>query len=186
MKFQSILALSSIGLALAQDFEGYSCNPSTCKLPSCKCATRDPPVSNPPQFLLLTFDDSIQANIFALANNLFQNRKNPNGCSAKATFYTQVLESDPYLVNQWFARGNEVADHSVTHGLPSTHSFEEIEGMRAWAASLTGVNRGKIGGLRFPFLNYSAEALTLLSQMGFNYDTSMAAYQNERVWPYTL
>jgi hypothetical protein len=38
----------------------YSCDPNTCRLPNCKCATEDAPVPNPPQFIVVTFDDSIQ------------------------------------------------------------------------------------------------------------------------------
>jgi hypothetical protein len=88
-------------------FASYSC-PASCRLPACKCATRSPPVANPPQFLLLTYDDSVQESIWAPATNLFRNRRNPNGCAARATFYAQVEYSDPYLVTQWYAMGNEM------------------------------------------------------------------------------
>jgi hypothetical protein len=89
-------------------FSNYSCDPNACKLPACKCATRDPPTPNPPQFLTLTFDDSLQQSVLPQALDLFQNRKNPNGCPAKATWFTQVYYSDPFLVTQWYAQGNEM------------------------------------------------------------------------------
>ncbi len=92
----------------AQDpFTGYSC-PDSCRLPDCRCASRNPPIANPPQFLLLTYDDAIQEAIWAPATNIFRNRRNPNGCAAQATFYAQVEYSDPYLLTQWYAMGNEV------------------------------------------------------------------------------
>ena len=66
-------AVSSTG-GNQDPFANYKCDPSQCRLPDCKCATRDPPVANPPQFLLLSFDDAIQASTFPQATNLFKVR----------------------------------------------------------------------------------------------------------------
>ena len=78
------------------------------------------------------------------------------------------------------------ADHSVTHTPPASNSYEEIEGFRAWATTLAGIPRGKITGVRFPLLNYSVDSLNMLADMGFTYDSSLAASPNEKFWPYTL
>ncbi len=87
-------------------FANYQCNPNVCRLPRCKCATLDAPVQNPPQFILIQFDDSIQSPLLSQARALFSSRRNPNGCPATATWYTQVLYSDPFLATQWLAEGN--------------------------------------------------------------------------------
>ncbi|KAJ3280415.1 hypothetical protein HK104_000676, partial [Borealophlyctis nickersoniae] len=133
-------------------------DPTKCKFPSCQCASTTPPVPNPPQFLLLTFDDAVQ----------------------------QVFYSDPYLVTQWYAQNNEVACHTVTHTPPFTGTYAEIEGQRAWVSTLAGIPRGKITGFRHPFLNYTVDSLNLLAKMGFTYDSSMSSTSSDRVWPYTL
>ena len=166
-------------------FGGYNC-PAECRLPSCKCATRDPPVQDPPQFISLQFDDSIQASVMPQANGLFANRRNPNGCPAKATWFAQAWYSDPFLATKWYAEGNEIADHSVTHTPPSTFSYEEFEGFRAWANGLAGIPRGQIKGGRFPLRNYTVEAFNNLRKMGFEWDATLAASANERIWPYTM
>lgn len=124
-------------------FAGYSCDPSICKLPKCSCATMNPPVSNPPQFLVLTFDDAQQSTLLPQVNSLL-NRKNKNGCPVTATWYTQVLYTNPILVTQWYASGNEVGDHSVTHAPPFAGNYSELEGNRAWMTNFAGVPRGKI------------------------------------------
>ena len=93
-------------------FPGYSC-PSSCRPPSCSCASPNPPVANPPQFFVLTFDDAIQERLIPAANALFGNRRNPNECPVGATWYAQVFYSDPYIMSQWYAQGNEIGDHSV-------------------------------------------------------------------------
>ena len=80
-----LFSLLFSGISFAQG-AGYSC-PSSCKAPECTCASRNPPVSNPPQFLVVTFDDGVNANNMAAAQALFSKRRNPNGCPAGATWY---------------------------------------------------------------------------------------------------
>lgn len=137
-----------------------------------------------PSLLLATFPN---------ANALLAGRKNPNGCPAKATWFAQVNYSDPILLTQWYASGNEVADHTVTHGAADitkienyVGSYEEVEGMRAWANAWAGIPLGKIKGFRYPYLNYTADGLKLLQKMGFEYESSMSAMDSDAVWPYTL
>jgi peptidoglycan/xylan/chitin deacetylase (PgdA/CDA1 family) len=163
----------------------YTCDPNNCKLPNCKCATNDPPVANPPQFIVITFDDSVQEAVMPQAKATFANRKNPNGCNAKATWFAQVLYSNPLQLTKWYAEGNEIADHSVTHVTPFAGSYAELEGMRAWANAFAGIPRGKIRGVRFPFRSYSVESMELVAKMGFEYDSSMASL-DKPIWPYTL
>ncbi|KAH9245264.1 hypothetical protein BASA81_017271 [Batrachochytrium salamandrivorans] len=189
-------------------FAGYSCDASVCKPPSCRCASPGTPVANPPQFVVVTYDDAVQAvqltptllwylvsfEFSAMTSKLsghrlmplIANRKNPNGCPGLATWFAQVYYSDPLLLTQWYAAGNEIADHTVTHTPPFAGSYAEIEGMRAWATRLAGIPRGKIQGVRFPFLNYTADALSMIQKMGFTYDSSMSAQDSDSFWPYTL
>ncbi|KAI8922508.1 hypothetical protein DFJ77DRAFT_446879 [Powellomyces hirtus] len=181
----ALALLVAAPFAAAQLGPNYKCDPATCKLPACYCASTQPPVANPPQFLMLTYDDSIQAAVWPQAQALL-NRKNPNGCPVKATWYTQVLYSDPYLVSQWYAQGNEVADHSVTHAPIFAGTYAEVEGMRKWANEYAGIPLGKIKGFRFPYLNYTTDAIAMLAKMGFEYESSMASGTGDMVWPYTL
>ena len=113
----SFLTSQSLALAIGLCFlsinaqgpvAGYNCDPNLCKLPSCRCANAGRPVPNPPQFIVVNYDDSIQGSAYPQATAMFRNRRNPNGCPAKATWYAQVLYSDPYLASQWHAQGNEM------------------------------------------------------------------------------
>jgi hypothetical protein len=90
--------------AVMADLAGYACDTSKCALPTCKCASPDPPVPNPPMFLLVTFDDSVQTELMDTVYALL-NYKNPNSCSAKGTFFAQVYESNPLELQKWYARG---------------------------------------------------------------------------------
>ena len=182
-------------LVAGQEFPGYNC-PSSCALPSCKCASKASPVQNPPQFILVTFDDGVNSQIFPTALGLFSNRKNPNGCQPGGTFFAQATYTDPYLLTQWYAAGHEVGDHSFTHGIPVTASNPspfagnktEILGTLNWMHQYGGIPAGKIRGVRFPYRNYTAQSLTDVRSWGFTYDSSMSVGVggDTSIWPYTL
>ncbi|KAJ3122117.1 hypothetical protein HK098_003096 [Nowakowskiella sp. JEL0407] len=182
MKRKLLLFLLAFIPLITAQLSNYNC-PATCVLPNCRCASLQPPVANPPQFLLLTFDDSLQADLITTAKALM-NRRNPNGCSVRATWFAQVWYTDPTLAQQWYAQGHEIADHSVTHVSPFAGSYAELEGMRAFYSTYAGIPRGKISGVRFPFRNYTLDSINLLSRMNFTYDSSMS--NSDHVWPYTM
>lgn len=52
----------------------YSCDPNTCKLPNCLCASTSPPgglqPKDTPQFVVITFDDSVQAKLLQTAQDM--------------------------------------------------------------------------------------------------------------------
>ncbi|ORX57390.1 hypothetical protein DM01DRAFT_1319238 [Hesseltinella vesiculosa] len=165
----------------------YSCDPNTCKLPKCQCASQSPPgglkPSDTPQFVVITFDDSVQGALLQTAKDML-NVKNPNGCPAKGSWYVSMEYTDFSLVQQWYADGNEVADHTFTHvGNPSA---QEITAAKEMLHTYGGVPYGKITGFRAPFLNYTASTLSTVAQQGFMYDTSSTATLDDCFWPYTL
>ncbi|CAO3632042.1 unnamed protein product [Cunninghamella blakesleeana] len=165
----------------------YSCDPNTCKLPNCHCASTSPPgglaAKDVPQFVVITFDDSVQAKLLQTANTML-NVKNPNGCGAKGTWYVSMEYTDFSLVQQWYANGNEVADHTFSHvGSPSA---QEIAAAKSMLHEYAGIPYGKLKGFRAPFLNYTAETLSNIQQQGFVYDTSATATIDDCYWPYTL
>ncbi|KAG0171782.1 hypothetical protein DFQ30_000389 [Apophysomyces sp. BC1015] len=166
----------------------YSCDPGTCQLASgCLCASKDPPNSlsptDTPQFVTITFDDSVQTELFKTARKLL-NVTNPNGCPARGTWFVSMQYTDFSLVQQWYSSGNEVADHTFTHvGQPSD---QEISSCRTMLNAYGGIPNGKIQGFRAPFLNYTRDTLAQLSRQGFLYDSSASAVTEDIYWPYTL
>lgn len=163
------------------------CDPNTCKLPSCLCPSLTPPnglqPKDVPQFVTITFDDSIQSELLATAKDLL-NVKNPNGCAAKGSWYVSMLYTNFALVQQWYAQGNEVADHTFTH--VGTPSAQEISAARAMLNQYGGIPLGKIKGFRAPFLNYTQDTLREIAKQGFQYDTSSTGVVDDCFWPYTL
>ena len=96
-----------------------SCDPATCVYPTCACPSLKPPKGmdpkTVPQFFTLTFDDAVQAPTVPVAHALMTPHVNPNGCPIKATWFAQTLYSDFSLIQEWYAYGNEIADHTMNH-----------------------------------------------------------------------
>ncbi|CAO3696457.1 unnamed protein product [Rhizopus stolonifer] len=167
---------------------GYSCDPNSCKVANnCLCASQSPPggiaPADAPQFVTVTFDDSIQTALFQTALSMV-NITNPNGCPGHGTWFVSMQYTDFSLVQQWYAAGNEIADHTFTH--VGTPSAQEISACKSMLNAYGGIPNSKIQGFRAPFLNYTKDTLNILSQQGFLYDSSSSAVNDDAFWPYTL
>jgi len=173
---------------------GYSCDPSTCQLPNCHCASTDPPggldPSVVPQFIVFTADDAIQSYTLDSVNQFLAHRKNPNGCQPKMTYYTSLNYTNYTLVTDWYVAGNEIADHTMTHvGSPPAN---EINGNLIALNALAGIPMSSLKGFRAPYLNYTVDTLKMLAAADFLYDSSASASTpvtdpgTDAFWPYTL
>ncbi|CAJ0906172.1 93_t:CDS:2, partial [Entrophospora sp. SA101] len=158
--------------------------------PTCICATTNPPggipVEKAPQFVLLTFDDSIQERTLKVVNDLLGNRRNPNGCPIGTTYYVSLNYTDYSLVTQWYAKGHEVADHTMTHAAGLPRPLDEIVGNKKALNAFAGIPLGKISGFRVPFLEINPNLYQILADQKFVYDTSATSIGTDDSWPYTL
>ena len=149
-----------------------------------------------PQFVLLTFDDSVTpyaADLYRPLSDVTDSR----GCAAKTTWYVSVgsgpdsgvLSKCPLI--RGLRRGlHEIASHTYNHvGDPSE---AEILGAVDWLEGECGIPRAEIRGFRAPFLKFSQDTLDRLSDLGFLYDSSISDSGSgsdggrESLWPYTL
>ncbi|KDE02386.1 hypothetical protein MVLG_07058 [Microbotryum lychnidis-dioicae p1A1 Lamole] len=118
---------------------GYTCDDTTCVLPSCHCASVNPPgrlsPKNTPQFITVTADDAVNTFTIEVLDYLLSKRKNPNGCQPKMTYFNSLMYSNYSMVTDWFVAGNEIADHTMTHvGDPPAVSAKRS----TLSASMTG------------------------------------------------
>ncbi|KAG8678217.1 hypothetical protein FRC08_017966 [Ceratobasidium sp. 394] len=172
----------------------YNCDPSKCKLPNCACASTNIPGGIPqadtPQFLVFTADDAVQAYTINSVNQFLAQRKNPNGCQPKMTYYTSLNYTNYTMVTDWYVAGNEIADHTMTH--VAAAEADEINGNLVALNSLAGIPLTSLKGFRAPFLNYSVETLKTLAASDFTYDSSATSSvpvtdpNTDAYWPYTL
>ncbi|EPQ30700.1 uncharacterized protein PFL1_01601 [Pseudozyma flocculosa PF-1] len=172
----------------------YSCDPNKCKLPDCHCADTNPPggldPKDVPQFIVFTADDAVQSYTIAAVDQFLAQRKNPNGCTPKMSYYTQTMYTNYSMVTELYVNGNDVADHTMTHVAQAP--ADEIDGNLITLNALAGIPYKSIIGYRAPFLNYTRQNLEHLHGAGFTYDSSSTSSvpvtdpNTDAFWPYTL
>nr|CRX79102.1 hypothetical protein ls5930a1_00137 [Leucosporidium scottii] len=132
----------------------------------------------------------MQSYTLEVLNYFFAERKNPNGCPVKTTFFNSLTYNNYSMVTDFYVAGNEVADHTMTHvGSPNA---SEINGNLAALNAFSGIPLSDLSGFRAPMLNFTAETLTTLHESKFLYDSSATsatpadATGTDAFWPYTL
>jgi len=187
------LLFASFSTELASAQSAARCDPSYCRLPNCYCGGTDVPGGysreDIPQFVLLTFDDAVNSLNQQFFKELFNNRRNPNGCPIKSTFYISHEWTDYSQVQDLYAGGHEIASHTVTHsdgkGFDDVKWADEVIGMAEMLVRYAGVKPQDIKGMRAPFLQVGGDAMfSTLKRYGLNYDSSMSTTGSG--WPYTL
>ncbi|KAF2348261.1 NodB domain [Trinorchestia longiramus] len=79
-------------------------------------------VSQVPQMITITFDDAVNNENWELYQRLFmKDRKNPNGCNIRATFYISHEFTNYAYVQRLWNEGHEIAVHSITHRGPESY-----------------------------------------------------------------
>ncbi len=58
---------------------------------------------------MFTADDAIQSYTLDSVNQFLAQRKNPNGCKPRMTYYTSLNYTNYTLVTDWYVAGNEIA-----------------------------------------------------------------------------
>ncbi|KAJ3197155.1 hypothetical protein HK101_005672 [Irineochytrium annulatum] len=172
----------------------YNC-PSSCKLPSCYCASKSIPgglsLDDTPMFITLTLDDSVQDTTYDAFMEVQNSTKNPNGCILPATYFVSIQWTNFWRGTQLYARGNEIACHTVTHPDLTTVSASQVtnELKGSWDAInlLMGVPATELVGFRHPFLAYNAQTFAAVKNAGFYYESSITADPIVTpFWPHTL
>ncbi|XP_011497525.1 PREDICTED: uncharacterized protein LOC105361915 isoform X2 [Ceratosolen solmsi marchali] len=180
------------------------CDKNQCQLPQCWCSTDGTEIpgnlSSPviPQMIMVTFEDAINSENFELFTKLFnEERKNPNGCPIRATFFVSHEHTNYRDVQHLWNLGHEIAIHSVTHREPQDwwmqnatieDWFDEMVGEANIINRFAGIRMQDIKGMRVPFLGIGwNRQFLMMSEFGFVYDSSIIApVSNPPIWPYTL
>eukprot|EP00092_Neocalanus_flemingeri_P012213 GFUD01013168.1.p1 GENE.GFUD01013168.1~~GFUD01013168.1.p1 ORF type:complete len:532 (-),score=107.90 GFUD01013168.1:129-1724(-) len=184
------------------------CDKSICTLPDCFCSEDGTEVPGDlcpendrcervPQMVTITFDDAINNNNIDLYKEIFnKQRRNPNGCDIKATFFVSHKYTNYSAVQEMHRLGHEIAAHSITHR--NNESFWTDASVEDWAKEMGGsrliiekfgnITDNSVVGLRAPFLRVGGNhQFTMMEEQAFLYDSSITApLQNPPLWPYTM
>ncbi|XP_063829548.1 chitin deacetylase 1 [Ostrinia nubilalis] len=180
------------------------CDPGMCELPNCFCSkngTETPGrlvTSQTPQMITLTFSGPVNhENWDIYTKHLFTERRNPNGCPIKATFFVSHPYTNYRHVQKLWNDGHEIAINSITRREPEEwwsknatveDWFDEMVGQANIINRFSRVRMEDFRGLRAPFLSVGWNRQFLMMQeFGFVYDATVVAPPvNPPYWPYTL
>uniref|UniRef100_A0A2C9LA65 Chitin-binding type-2 domain-containing protein n=1 Tax=Biomphalaria glabrata TaxID=6526 RepID=A0A2C9LA65_BIOGL len=183
------------------------CSANNCRLPKCFCSGSQPnlPVSDTPQFLMLTFDDAVTPQLYEnyfkslLVDNAYR-IFNPSGCTIRSAFYVSHENTDYSKVLRLWQSGHEIASHTIHHNLPTGDSQKdypemaaEIDGLRQEVFKALGNKTlvDSINGFRAPYLRVAHDVqYDVLRDYNFLYDTSVTSVElwtgQTPLWPFTL
>ncbi|KAJ0174591.1 hypothetical protein K1T71_009699 [Dendrolimus kikuchii] len=182
-----------------------ACDTSMCLLPECFCSRNGTDIpgnlvpSQTPQMITLTFDGAVNhENWEVYTKHIFTSeRKNPNECPIKATFFVSHPYTNYRHVQKLWNDGHEIAINSITHRGPDEwwsknatveDWFDEMVGQANVINRFGRVRMEDFRGMRVPYLSVGWNRQFLMMQeFGFVYDaTIVAPFTDTPYWPYTL
>ncbi|OXA54064.1 chitin deacetylase 8 [Folsomia candida] len=175
------------------------CNLSACYLPDCRCSSDIPPGNlvgpNIPQMLLFTFDGAITSTNHPFFDQVFNDRRNPNGAPISVTFFVTHEFTNYSLVHDLWASGHDIAAHSITYNrnmaywrtLSESGWRSEIVDQRDQISRFGSLPTSYIKGMRAPYLQMGGNTMFTAMSGSFEWESSRPTF-NQRVpglWPYT-
>merc|ERR1711892_77136 len=183
------------------------CDRQKCVLPDCYCSvdgTLVPGVEElgldikeVPQMISISFNGAVNGENMKVYDKLFtSDRVNPNGCTAKGSFYVSHKYTNYSAVQELHRKGHEIGVFSVTNSESprywSQGSYDDWLGEMAGARLITerfaNITDSTVIGVRAPYLKVGAnEQFEMMSDQFFVYDSSIAAPLGRvPIWPYSL
>ena len=187
----------------------YQC-PRTCTLPTCLCASAEPPAglsrAHTPQFVIVTFDDAIQDRLEDQAiEPMFAGVRNVGDRPVRRTYFAQALYTSVARARQLVLAGHEMANHTHDH-MRGDQSFsarateaewmKELDDLTRFMTDTVGVAAEDLVGFRAPFLATTEPMWRELRRRGLLYESSLTEIVDDAgpyspaldrfVWPHTL
>jgi len=183
-----------------------------CRLPQCNCDSPDVPFDiykhyklfEMPQLVVLTIDDdNLDIKSYQIFKKLFENYKNPNNCSIRATFFVSDTKNQTSfcLVRDLYEKKHEIAISTVNYTCPNkrcttNRNFkpwdyltwsEQIINMKTRLSRYAGIPKTEINGFRAPILEPASDMhFKIISANQFLYDSSIIVNHDDLIWPFTL
>ncbi|MEM9999100.1 MAG: polysaccharide deacetylase family protein, partial [Bacteroidota bacterium] len=212
-RIPALIAFCATTLLLAAEARAQYMCPETCQLPSCYCASAEPPgglaPEDTPQFVLVTFDDCVRPATEAVIAPVLDGLTNPDGRPVPRTYFVSRTNcpnptgavTDAATVRALYDAGHEIGNHTENHDTSETHTLEQwieaISSQQRYLYDEVGLPAGTITGFRAPFLRTNEAMYTALQAAGFRYESSLleqpfygaspvSTSPQTYVWPHTL
>merc|ERR1719435_751699 len=189
------------------NFNVPECDRQKCVLPNCYCSvdgTLAPGVEElgldikeVPQMIMISFNGAVTGENMNIYERLFSSaRVNPNGCTAKGSFYVSHKYTNYSAVQELHRKGHEIGVFSVTNRDDPNYWTEgsyddwlaEMAGARLIIERFANISDGSVIGIRAPYLRVGGnKQFEMMADQYFVYDSSITApLSRVPIWPYTL
>jgi hypothetical protein len=183
------------------------CNRAECVLPNCYCSSDGTiapgvdggklEINNIPQMITLTFAGAVNGENINVYSKLFHpERLNPNGCTARGTFFVSHKYNNYSAVQDLHRLGHEIGVFSITNAEEPKYWTDgnydtwlgEMAGARLIVERFANITDGSVVGVRAPYLRVGGnEQFNMMTDQFFLYDSSITAPLGAiPIWPYTL
>jgi hypothetical protein len=147
--------------------------------------------------VMISFNGAVTGtNMEVYQKILTKDHVNPNGCTAKATFFVSHKYSNYSAVQELHRQGHEIGVFSITNNNDEKYWIEgtyddwlaEMAGARLIIERFANITDGSVIGVRAPYLLVGANnQFAMMTDQFFAYDASItAALSSKPIWPYTL
>jgi len=174
-----------------------------CQLPDCYCSvdgTKIPgnlEVVSVPQMITLTFNGAVNFDNIVIYQKLFKEEYlNPNGCTAKGSFFVSHKYTNYSAVQELHRKGHEIGVFSITNKDDPKYwtdgSYDdwlsEMAGGRLITEKYANITDGSVVGVRAPYLRVGGNVqFEMMEEQFFLYDSSISApLSRVPIWPYSL
>merc|ERR1712123_13946 len=171
------------------------CDRQKCVLPDCYCSvdgTLVPGVEElgldikeVPQMISISFNGAVNGENMKVYDKLFtSDRVNPNGCTAKGSFYVSHKYTNYSAVQELHRKGHEIGVFSVTNSEEPEYwengSYDtwllEMAGNRQIIEQFADIKDGTVIGVRAPYLKVGGDTqFKMMNDTYFPYDSSITA-----------
>jgi len=179
------------------------CSTRDCVLPECYCSVDGTKIpgdlekESVPQMITLTFNGAVNYDNIIIYQELFKEEYlNPNGCTAKATFFVSHKYTNYSAVQELHRRGHEIGVFSITNKDDPKYwtdgSYDdwlsEMAGGRLIVEKYANITDGSVVGVRAPYLRVGGNIqFEMMEEQYFLYDSSISApLSRVPIWPYSL
>jgi len=179
------------------------CNTADCVIPDCFCSADgtkvpgDLGVEQVPMMIMLSFNGAMNVDNIPIYQEVFaDDMLNPNGCSAKGTFFISHKYTNYSAVQEFHRKGHEIGVFSITrkqdpkYWTKGTYDdwLAEMAGDRLIIERFANITDGSVIGVRAPYLRVGGNTqFQMMNDQFFVYDSSIVSpFSRVPVWPYTL
>lgn len=131
-------------------------------------------------------DDGVSSSNRNYYSQLYENRRNPNGCPVSFTYFVSHAYTNYRMVQELYHEGHEIATHTISHE-NDPDFVKEIPQQRQLLNKFANIPSNEMIGFRAPFLEPGGDVMMRsLAHNGYTHDSTLLVNTPDPIYPFTL